>query len=274
MDSTTLAAQAELFHSLHTTARPLALANAWDVASALVIEAAGASAIATTSAGISWSLGVPDGDALDREEALAVIERIVAAVEVPVTADVEGGYATNAAEIASTVDRLLDAGVVGLNIEDGTREPSELAARIVVARRTAERAGVPLFVNARADVYWRSLGEPEQRIAETVARASRYVDAGADGIFIPGVVDAETVATLASQISVPVNILVGAGAPTVAELGRLGVARASLGSGAARAAYAAAQRAARELFATGSYEATADGFGYAELDGMLAAAGH
>ncbi|MFJ1844519.1 isocitrate lyase/phosphoenolpyruvate mutase family protein [Streptomyces sp. NPDC088146] len=260
---------ARLFRSLHTPPAPLALANVWDVASARVIEAAGAPAIATTSAGVAWSLGCPDGDVLTRDRALKLIARIVAAVAVPVTADIEGGYGTDAAGVAETVAGVLAAGAAGVNIEDGTRPPAELATRLAAARRAADRAGADLFLNARIDTFLFGLGDPDTRLKETLDRAHRYVDAGADGIFVPGVTDTTTIAALAGDISVPLNVMAGPGAPAVAELGALGVARVSLGSGVAQAAYAAARRAAQELFDTGGYASLAEGIAFPELDGLL-----
>ncbi|MET9725117.1 isocitrate lyase/PEP mutase family protein [Streptomyces zaomyceticus] len=265
----TQSGDAHLFRSLHTAPAPLALANAWDVASARVIEAAGAPAIATTSAGVAWSLGSPDGDFLTRDRALERIARIVAAVAVPVTADIEGGYGTDAAGVAETVAGVLAAGAVGVNIEDGTRPPTELATRLAAARQTADRSGADLFLNARVDTYLLGLGAPDARLKETLTRARLYVDAGADGIFVPGVTDTATIAALADNISVPLNVMAGPGAPTVAELGALGVARVSLGSGVAQAAYAAARRAARDLLGTGDYESLAAGIAFPELDALF-----
>lgn len=260
---------ARLFRSLHTPAEPLALANAWDVASARVIEAAGAPAIATTSAGVAWSLGAPDGDVLTRDRALKLIARIVTAVAVPVTADIEGGYGTDAADVAETVSGVLAAGAVGVNIEDGARPPAEFAARLAAARQSADRAGADLFLNARIDTFLLGLGDPDTRLKETLARAHVYVDAGADGIFVPGVTNTATIAALARDIPVPLNVMAGPGTPTVAELGALGVARVSLGSGVAQAAYAAARCAAQDLFGTGGYESLGQGIPFSELNALL-----
>ncbi|MFD7320905.1 isocitrate lyase/phosphoenolpyruvate mutase family protein [Streptomyces sp. NPDC059875] len=260
---------AHSFRSLHTPSAPLMLANAWDVASARVIEAAGAPAIATTSAGVAWSLGSPDGDFLARDRALKVIARIVAAVAIPVTADIEGGYGRDALGVGETVAGVLAAGAVGVNIEDGTRPPIELATRLAAARQTADRAGADLFLNARIDTFLFEIGDPDTRLEETLARAHMYVDAGADGIFVPGVTDTATIAALAGDISVPLNVMVGPGAPTVAELGALGVARVSLGSGVAQVAYAAVRRTAQELFGAGEYDSLADGMAFPELDELL-----
>lgn len=253
--------------------RPLALANAWDTASARVVEAAGAPAIATTSAGVSWALGSPDGGSLTRERALEVIARIADAVTVPVTADIEDGYGEDASAVAETVAGVIEAGAVGVNIEDGTRTPAELAARLAAARRTAERAGADLFLNARIDTYLLGLGAPETRLEETLTRARLYVEAGADGIFVPGVTDPAILEALAGDIPVPLNVMAGPGAPSVAELGTLGVARVSLGPGVALAAYAAARRAAQELYETGSVTSPTDVLSFAELDGLLAGPG-
>ncbi|MEU8697043.1 isocitrate lyase/phosphoenolpyruvate mutase family protein [Streptomyces sp. NPDC048680] len=267
--TTTQPDKARVFRSLHTPTEPLALANAWDVASARVIEAAGASAIATTSAGVAWSLGSPDGDVLGRDRALELIGRITSAVTVPVTADIEGGYGEDAAGVAETVAGVLAAGAVGVNIEDGTRPPTELATRLAAARRSADRTGADLFLNARIDTFLFGLGAPDTRLKETLSRAHMYVDAGADGIFVPGIADTATIAALAREISVPLNVMAGPGAPTVAELGALGVARVSLGSGVAQVAYAAARRTAQELFGSGDYDSLAEGMTFPELNTLF-----
>ncbi|MFF0435498.1 isocitrate lyase/phosphoenolpyruvate mutase family protein [Streptomyces sp. NPDC004327] len=257
------------FRSLHSSDRPLALANAWDVASARVIAAAGAPAIATTSAGIAWSLGHSDGESLPFEQVEERIARIAAAVDVPVTADIEGGYGRDAADVAETVARILHAGAVGVNIEDGTRPPAELAARLTVARATAERAGVSLFLNARTDTYLFGLGDPATRLKDTLERARAYVDAGADGMFVPGVTDPDTIEELAAGISVPLNVMAGPGTPDVAALGALGVARVSLGSGVAQTAYTAARHAAQQLYETGGYDSLTNALAFHELNGLF-----
>ncbi|MFE7639469.1 isocitrate lyase/phosphoenolpyruvate mutase family protein [Kitasatospora sp. NPDC057518] len=267
------ASKSALFRSLHTPARPLALANAWDVASARVIEAAGATAIATTSAGVAWSLGAPDGDRVPRGPVLEAIARIAAAVAVPVTADIEGGYGQSPAEVAETVTRVLEAGVVGVNIEDGTRPPGALADRIAAARGAARRAGVDLFVNARVDTYLLGLGDPATRLRETLGRARSYVDAGADGIFVPGVADPGVIRDLAAGLTVPLNIMAGPGTAPVDELGALGVARVSLGSGVAQAAYAAARQAALDLHRAGGYDSLRRTIDYPELNGLFTVSG-
>ncbi|MBW9209667.1 isocitrate lyase/phosphoenolpyruvate mutase family protein [Mumia sp. zg.B21] len=262
--------KAARFRSLHEGTRPLALTNVWDVASAVVAEEAGASAVATTSAGVAWALGRPDGNQLDRARGTAVVSAIAAAVDVPVTVDVEGGYAASADGVGETVAVILDAGAVGINIEDGDRGPEELVARIVAARRAADAAGVPMFINARTDVFLAAVGSPDEQLAEALARADRYIEAGADGIFVPGASTAECIGALTAALPVPVNVMVGPGALSIDDLGRLGVARVSLGSSVAQAAYAVVQRAVEEMASSGTYGATAGAVDYGWLNDLIA----
>lgn len=266
----TTSTRAATFHGLHDhRSRPLVLVNVWDAASARLVEDAGATAIATTSAGVAWSLGRPDGNTLTRAEAMDAVARIAASVSVPVTVDIESGYADDADGVVRTVDAVLEAGAVGINIEDGRLHPDALADRIGAARRAAERAGVPLFVNARTDVHLAGLVDPERLLAETLERARRYRGAGADGVFVPGVRDVETIRALVESIDGPVNVMAGPGSPTVSELARIGVARISLGSAVAQAAYAVARQATAELLATGTYDSLAAGVDYAELNALF-----
>ncbi|HET9168367.1 MAG TPA: isocitrate lyase/phosphoenolpyruvate mutase family protein [Actinospica sp.] len=258
------------FGALHVPGNPLALANCWDVASARVVAGTGAPAIATTSAGVAWSLGSPDGDRLERAEALQLIRRVADAVgDVPLTVDIEGGFGETPEDVAETVAEVIELGVVGVNIEDGDRDPAAFAERIAAARGAADRADIPLYVNARIDVYFKHIGEPETRLDETLARAERYLEAGASGIFVPFAGGPDTIAALTKAIAAPVNILASPGVPTVPELAALGVARVTLGSTVAAAAYALVRRAAEELASTGTYETVAHPFTYAELNRLL-----
>ena len=261
--------KAELFRSLHSGPAPLVLANAWDVASARIIEDAGARAIATTSAGVSWSLGAPDGDHLDRDQAVGLIARITAAVGVPVTADIESGYASTPDGVTDTVRRVIAAGAVGINIEDGLRPAAEQCTRLAAARK----AGGALFINARTDTYRRGLGDPDTRLSATLERAAAYLAAGADGIFVPGVTDPAIVSALVKGVDAPLNIMAGPGAPPISTLAELGVARVSLGAAISGAAYAVARNSARELFATGTYTALAGGLDYGYLNELLSKSG-
>lgn len=266
---TTSIERAHRFRSLHTAERPLVLPNAWDTASARIIAEAGAEAIATTSAGVAWALGAADGDRLDRAAALEHLGRIVAAVDVPVTADIEGGYAQTADGVAETVRAVLAAGAVGINIEDGPRPAEEHLRRIGAARAAADAEGVPLFVNARTDVFLAGIGPEAGRLEETLKRAAACVAAGADGIFVPGVTDADTVAALVRGIDAPLNVMTGPRAPSTAEFARLGVARISAGSSIAQAAHALVRDAARELLTEGTCTTVANGYDYGELNALL-----
>lgn len=256
------------FRSLHTAADPLVLVNAWDAASARVIAAAGARAVATTSAGVAWSLGVPDGDALTRDAMLAHLARVVAAVDVPVTADVESGFGVTPDEVAATLRGVVAAGAVGVNLEDTVRgdAPGLRPVAEQVARLAAARAAAPdVYINARIDTYLHG----DDDLDGTVARAHAYLAAGASGIFVPGVVDAGTIAALAAAIPAPLNILVGPSAPSVADLAKLGVARVSLGSWVAEAAYTVARRAAEEAFSTGTYTSLEGADDYGVLNTLM-----
>ncbi|MET7672776.1 isocitrate lyase/PEP mutase family protein [Micromonospora luteifusca] len=264
--------RAELFRSLHTPGSPLVLVNAWDAASARIVADAGGRAVATTSAGVAWSLGAPDGDVLGRDAAVDLIGRIAASVSLPVSADIESGYGATTAEVGATIRAVIDAGAVGVNIEDARRDAgsplrdvADQCARIGAVRGTADAAGLPLFVNARIDTFLSGAGG----VDETVTRAVAYLAAGADGIFVPGVVDPATIGALVQAVPAPLNVLAGPGAPAVEELARLGVARVSLGSSVAEAAYAVARRAADEALGAGTYAALADALDYGTLNALM-----
>ncbi|MGE5624487.1 MAG: isocitrate lyase/PEP mutase family protein [Bacillota bacterium] len=249
------------FRRLHGE-HPLVLPNAWDAASARLMEQAGAKAIATTSAGVSWSHGCLDGQKLSRDEMLAAIGRIVRRVNVPVTADIEGGYGNGSPrDVAETVRAAAELGVAGINLEDSPGhggqtllDPKEQAERIAAARS----AGGKLVINARIDVYMFEVGAPGTRLAETCRRAAAYRAAGADCVFVPGVIDWDSIAALVSGVGGPLNIMAMPGAPSVAELGALGVTRVSVGPLITQAAFAAVRRATRELLEKGSYGKSED----------------
>ena len=254
------AAKAGAFRAMHRGQKILLLPNAWDVASARVFQEAGIGAIATTSAGIAFSLGYPDGEKISREEMLMVVARIAAAVKVPVSADVEAGYGNRPEDAVTTARGVIDAGAVGVNLEDRTNGArhslTDLALqleKIVAVRETATAMDVPIVLNARTDVYLLEVGPAERRYDEAQRRLAAFRDAGADCLFAPGVRDQETIGRLVRELRCPVNILAGPGSPTIAELEKLGVARVSLGSGAMRAALGLARRIAEELKSTGTY---------------------
>ena len=269
--------RAASFRQMHHENLPLVLPNAWDAASARVIELAGAKAIATSSAGVSWVYGRRDGEALQREEMIQMVRYIVQAVGVPVTADVESGYGTGSPEdVAETVRAVIAAGAVGVNLEDSPGRDGEPlmapeihAERIRAAREAARAAGGDLVINARTDPYLLKAGAPETRFDESVRRARIYREAGADCIFVPGVIDAESIGALVQAIGGPVNVLAFPGVPSIPELGKLGVARVSLGGGVARAALSATQRVAREVLEQGTYQSLEHNMSSVDINGMF-----
>ena len=263
---------------LHRGEGVLVLPNAWDASSARVFEDCGFPAVATTSAGIAYALGYPDSERLTRDEMAEATSRIASVVEVPVSADVEAGYGPSPEAAAETARKVIVAGAVGLNLEDaadpippgspnggadgGAFPLADLEAQLEKIRAVVEAgrgAGVPLVVNARTDLYWRSLGEPGWRFGETVRRANAFLEAGADCVFVPGVTDAGTVLALAREIAGPLNVLAGPGAPPTSELAGLGVRRVSVGSGPSRAVMGLVRRMGRELLEKGTYVSIADG---------------
>jgi len=255
----TQAEKAAQLRQMHRGPSILRLCNVWDAASARIVERAGFPAVATSSAGVAFSLGYPDVEAIPAAEMLAQVGRIARAVAVPVTADLEAGYE----DIERTAIGLVEAGAVGLNLEDfQDGKLVELEAQIEkirMIRRVGERLGVPVVINARTEIYLAQLGDAATRFERSVERLSAYRDAGADCLFVPGVRDEETIAALVKALQFPLNILAVAGSPTVDRLQELGVARVSLGSGPMRATMGLMRRMAEELRDSGTYKRMLDG---------------
>jgi 2-methylisocitrate lyase-like PEP mutase family enzyme len=276
MKASTQAEKADRLRQLHTDPKILILPNAWDVASARILEELGYPAIATTSAGVAFSLGYKDGQHISRKEMLEVVRRIAAAVRVPVTADMEAGYGVSAAEMAETAKAVVEAGAVGMNLEDvlGSTEDSlvdvNLQREKIRSIRDASRAaGVPLVLNARTDIYLMAIGPAETRFERTVERLTAYRDAGADCLFAPGLADGETIGKLVKELGAPLNILTG-GCPPLGELEKLGVARASTGSGVMSATLGLVRRIGKELMERGTYSALQEGaISFSELNGLF-----
>ena len=242
------------------------LPNAWDPGSARILEQVGFPALATTSAGIAFALGRPDAS-LDGDTMLEHVARIVASVGVPVTADLEAGYGASPEDVARTIARVAELGIVGANLEDqigGELFDVDAAAARIAAARAAAPAGT-FVINARTDTYF-GTGTGDV-FAETIERATRYVAAGADCIFVPGVDDAETIRRLAAAIPAPLNIVAGLTATVLdaPTLFSLGVKRVSLGGGIARAALSLVERAGRELFESGTLGFLDGAISYADL---------
>ena len=254
-----MSAHAKTFHALHHADKPLLLANAWDAGSARLIESLGASAVATTSAGIDWALGYPDGNLLPVAQLADMTAAITRLIRIPLTVDFEAGYSDDPAEVAETIKPILDAGAVGINIEDGGQPPSLLAAKIGRVKAVAAAKGIDLFVNARPDVYLRGLVPEPQRVEESLARGKIYREAGADGLFVPGLIVREGIAAVVEGAGLPVNLLAWPGLAGADELGALGVKRISAGSGIAQRVWAEAERLARDFLSDGRSEPLSEG---------------
>jgi 2-methylisocitrate lyase-like PEP mutase family enzyme len=267
-------AKAAGFRVQHSGKEILVLPNVWDVASALLIEESGFKAVATTSAGIAFSLGYPDGQVIPREEMLEAIARIAKALRVPVTADMEAGYGKTPEDAGRTARAVLDAGAIGMNLEDADANgalvelPLQLE-KIRAVREMANRLRIPLVLNARTDVYLLQIGDPAKRYDETVRRLSAFRDAGADCVFVPGLQDASIIGRLVADLECPVNILAGPGSPSVPELSKLGVARVSLGSAPMRATIGHLRRIATEVRTKGTYSNLEDSPTYTEMNLMM-----
>jgi 2-methylisocitrate lyase-like PEP mutase family enzyme len=235
--------KAEQFRALHRRGDPVLLPNAWDAASAVLVKEAGFAAVATTSAGVAWVLGRPDGQVLTRDEMAAAVARIASAVDLPVTADMEAGYGDTPDAVAATVRAALDAGAIGLNIEDGidhakgTVFGENLAIeRIAAAREAANKAGVPMVINARTDFAFDRARPEAERIADAIRRGNAYLQAGADCVYPILFQKIEAIRTLAAEIEGPINVMASANLD-VASLAAAGVARISLATGLPRVAY-------------------------------------
>jgi len=239
----------------------LLLPNAWDVASARILEECGHPAIATSSAAVAYSLGYADGQRISRGEMLEVAGRIAGAANIPVTADLEAGYGTTAKDMADTVKSAIAEGIIGMNLEDVTGDDESSLVdlplqveKIRAIREAASSAGVPFVLNARTDIYLMSIGPEATRFERTVERLRAYREAGADCLFAPGVYDMETIQKLVQAVKAPLNILANPACPPIPEMEKAGVARMSAGSGIMRAAMGLVQRIGKEMLESRSCE--------------------
>ncbi|MCC7462849.1 MAG: isocitrate lyase/phosphoenolpyruvate mutase family protein [Gammaproteobacteria bacterium] len=275
MNQETQIARAERFRQLHDRRQPLLLPNAWDAGSACLFADLGFAAIATTSGGLAWSLGYGDGEQAPLAEVVAATQRIVRATALPVTADFEAGFGTTPEAVAASVRAIIDAGVAGINLEDGVRhvalrDVDDAARRIAAARHAAHQAGVPIVINARVDVWMRPPAAIDAGCFEdAVRRARAYLAAGADCIYPIGLTDRDQIAALVAAIDAPINVGTWPGLPDLAELGRLGVARVSTATRLVTLAYSAARDAARTLRDSGRFEAPATSFGYPDMQRLF-----
>lgn len=231
--------KARLFKSLHIAEKPVVLYNIWDAGGARALDKAGAQAIATGSWSVAAAHGYKDGEAMPLDFALMVVARIAQSTDLPLTVDFEGGYAAEPDQIEKNVGRVIEAGAVGINFEDqivngtGLYAIPDQVARIKAVRRAAETAGVPLFINARTDVFLKAgpEGAHADVMEDALARQAAYTEAGADGIFVPGLTDSPLIRKICEAGSLPVNVMMRGGLTSVADAAKLGVSRVSFGPG-------------------------------------------
>ncbi|WP_420433185.1 isocitrate lyase/PEP mutase family protein [Hyphobacterium sp.] len=251
----TQAEKAQAFHALHRSGEPLVLYNIWDAGSAQAVAEAGAKAIATGSWSVAAAQGYPDGEKLPLDRLLRTAKQITSAVDLPVTIDFEGGYAREPEFLADNAAKLIAAGAIGCNFEDqivggdGLYSQEDQAHRIAAIRATADEAGIPLFINARTDVFLKS-DSPQHAglMKEATDRCDVYAEAGASGYFVPGLTDPDLIAQMCEHTKLPVNAYMKKGAPSIAEMAKLGVARISHGPGPYREAMRALTERATEVF--------------------------
>lgn len=278
MDIAEQRAKAEKFLAMHFGPEILVLCNTSDVATSRIVVEAGFPAVATSSAGVAWLLGYPDGEVVSRDDMLSMVRRIAAGVDVAVTADMEGGYGSRPEDVAETVCQTMAAGAVGLNIEDADHAPGAVGplldfdlsvARIRAGRDASGETGIHMVINARTDGFLKG-GAGEETFAEAVRRGNAYAEAGADCIFVPGVRDAETIGALCREIDAPVNILAGAPSPPLPQMRELGVARVSIGGLLSLATATLARNTARELLDSGTYSFAKDVVLHPEMNKLMA----
>jgi len=268
--------KAKGFLELHTSTKLFILPNAWDVSSAKIFELEGFKAIGTTSAGVASTLGYRDGQKMSLAESLEVVMRITDQIDVPVSVDIEAGYAATIEGIVKNVQKVLKVGAVGINLEDSTGkrtnplvETGFQVEAIAAIREMTKKEGIDLLINARADAFMFFPDDTRFRVSETILRANAYIEAGADCIFIPDVgdLDKESIQLFIKEIDAPINLIAGATTPSISELQELGVSRVSIGPRAMRATFGLLKRISQELLTTGTYELLDDNtYSYGEVN--------
>ncbi|BDD09839.1 2-methylisocitrate lyase [Fulvitalea axinellae] len=244
MFSKELKSRAEAFSKLHKEKGMFVLPNVWNAGSARIFESRGFKAVATTSAGIAYALGYPDGEQVGIDDLRLVVSQITKRVKVPVSVDFERGYGDTPEEVKANAIKMLEAGAVGFNIEDGIPEEKrldnldDLLVKIKALVELKKEIGIPFVINARTCVYWLALGNEDERIETAIARGNAFAEAGADCVFVPGAMDEKNVAELAKEIKAPLNIIANPVFHDFKKLEELGVRRLSIGSGAVRATLA------------------------------------
>jgi 2-methylisocitrate lyase-like PEP mutase family enzyme len=273
MDRQSQIDKAHAFRDMHDRNSILLLPNAWDAGSARLFAQRGFAAVATTSGGVAWSLGCADGEQAPVAEVVAAIARITRVVDVPVTADIEAGYGDTPAAVGDTVRAVIEAGAVGVNLEDGRHDGlrgcAEAAERIAGARAAATAAGVPIVINARVDCWITPAADETVRFADAVRRARAYLAAGADCIYPIGLGDPVVLAALVKTIDAPVNVGARPGMPGLAELARIGVARVSTATRFAAIALGAVDQAAQAMRASGGFDSLAPSLSHADVQKLF-----
>ena len=257
----------ETFAQLHDDF--LILPNAWDAGTARLMQHAGAKAIATSSAAVAWTHGYADGEAMPPELALQTIRALAAATDLPVSADIEAGYASDASGAAARAEQVLDAGAVGINIEDSTGAPDLLATKIEAIQKMAQRKNANIWINARVDVFLKGLMKGDEGVNESIRRAQLYTNAGANSIFVPAVTEAAALKELTSNIKLPFNALAWPGLPDVAALKALGVKRLSAGSGIAKVIVEHTVHLAKTFLADGSSDELRSPYPSLAINGLM-----
>jgi 2-methylisocitrate lyase-like PEP mutase family enzyme len=259
------------FRELHANPQqPLILPNVWDVAGARIIESVGAKAVATTSAGVAWSLGYQDGNNLPARLQERLAREIVEAVKIPVSIDFEAGYSDNPSVVVENLKPLVEVGISGINLEDGADAPPMLARKIEAIKKLTSALGIDLFVNARTDVYLHDLVDDEHKVPETLERAKLYQSAGADGLFVPGLTETQDIAKITQGTELAVNLMASPNLAKANELAKLKVRRLSAGIALVRIAYKQVARLAKNFLEHGDCTVFAeDAFQFSELQDLF-----
>lgn len=260
---------AATFRGLHANGTLLRLPNAWDAASARLFESLGATAIATTSAGVAWSQGYPDGYAMPVEVVLAFAGNLVRVLKVPLSVDMEDGYSDDPAQVADLAARLAGLGVAGINLEDGRKPPEQLARKAEAIRERLAKDELDLFVNARTDVVLQRLVDEGSQVEEAIARGKLYSSAGVDGLFVPGLTASAQIQAVVAGVDLPLNLMAWGGLANAAELQALGVKRLSAGSGIPQVLWGQAARLATDFLQGGDSSKLQGQIPYAEMQKLF-----
>jgi 2-methylisocitrate lyase-like PEP mutase family enzyme len=263
-------AKAAAFHQLHHADQIFVLPNCWDTLSAVVLKAAGAKAIATTSAGLAWAHGYADGEKLPVDRLIHAVREITRIIDLPVTVDLESGFTDDLGTFATTIEAVIDAGAVGINLEDGIKTPELLVSKISVVKEVASRKDIPFFLNARTDVILLSLVSESETVKEVIRRGTLYRKAGGDGFFVPGLVQLDKIRTIVESVDLPLNVLATRGVATIPEIEKTGAKRLSVGARLTEAVFGRLNQLATELLHGHSLEGLfTENLTFAEINKLL-----